>query len=357
MVELFEKGFDFDKYENYNTSLFCDENDIDFTIKKILINEELNTKPGLDITYVVTDKLEVNLTNLPSHIKYLRLHAEPVMVYFPDTLEYIELSLFKISEMDSDRQANYINLFKNIKWPSNLKSLRVNLLIYNSNYVIANEDINEGNMAMYIPYNLEYLRVNCYVSNIHKFTKLKTYIIDLHNNNECEYTLDSLPPSLEWLEIMPYNFNHPLNNLPANLKILKFGQFRLWNICEGYKHPINNLPIGLEVLYFPECTTVECTSLGVEMSNLPPNLKILFIPRYIPIDIDINSLPDSIEVLNWYNFIEHHERFTNYPKNLKKINVNKKDYEELISSTKYHILPFKIEVCFENYRDFTGLTK
>lgn len=364
MVELLNKGFDFKnnenyailKYNNFENKYLVDEIDDPKATGLIILHSDLTLNQIKNINNNISDFDVVHdLTDIPKHIKYLRIDSSPTKYIFPDTLEYIEMEI-TLSKPEDNISRIENSFLKTIKWPTALKALNILFQKYNIFDTLSNEEINEKCLKIPIPRNLEYLRVNYYIPNIHEFTNLKTYIIDSHDNEDWDYSVDSLPPTLEWLDIMPYHFNQPLDNLPANLKILKFGQNRIWNIVEGYTHRIDNLPIRLEVLYFPECITLDGTPNCIDIDNLPPNLKILYIPRYIPKNMDFNCLPDSIEIINWYNFIEHCEQITKYPANLKKINVFNGDYQKLQSLKKSLNIPYNIEINsnpnYNNYMQF-----
>lgn len=343
MVELLERGFAFEDDDNYLKINCSKEAD------KLI---DVAQFPGIDIFFDHTNLTDV-LPTIPSKFKYLQLHCESVhypQIYFPDTLEYIQLDL-DLSIPKHPLEG--LEIAQYIKWPIGLKALSI---VFRKNKVyneIENDEITRLCSSIPIPLDIEYLRVNYHVANMNDFTKLKTYIIDSFDNyleESADFPLDNLPQSLEWLDIMPYGFNQPLNNLPADLKVLKFGQNRIWNWVNGYSQPLDNLPVGLEVLYLPESVGLNGESLGVRIDNLPRGLKILFIPRYIDIEMDLNELPDTIEIINWCTFKDHYERMIKFPANLKKINVMKADAAEL--QAKFADTSIEIVGVFDNYVDY-----
>jgi hypothetical protein len=98
------------------------------------------------------------------------------------------------------------------------------------------------------------------------------------------------------------NFNHPVDNLPSELKNVQFG--RLFNqpvdnlpselirlqTGETFNHPIDKLPESLEILSFGKC-------FSQRIDNLPNNLKYIYFGEHFSYPID--SLPDSIETIKF----------------------------------------------------------
>jgi len=79
----------------------------------------------------------------------------------------------------------------------------------------------------------------------------------------------------------------------------------------------------LEILYFPEIIGVSGEEYGVTIDNLPSNLKFLSLPSFYDYDISLNNLPDSIEIIEFFDIF----KFTNRNKIYKLPN-------NLISNTK-----------------------
>jgi len=344
MLELYQTGFPFDDDDKY----ILLDGDINNLQQLQDNNIQENSKIGLDI-HLDSSELDKILV-IPQHIKYLRfqcheLHYDNLIL--PDTLEYIKLDISLYSFIKNFKE-------KQIKLPKSLKSLT--LIIDNPDASIR-KSINEVIEHIYstqkdIITNLEYLRINFHISEIHKFTNLKVLFLDGFQNTEWNEPLDTLPPYLEWLEIHSLQFNHPLNNLPAGLKVLIFGQNRIWNYYDGYQHPLDNISPSLEVLHFPECCSIEGSSYLAASSfeNLPPSLKILRIPKIIPDETNFNCLPDSIETLEWYEFRKHYKQISKFPANLKKIiaylDDDNTEFLEYIEKMQF---PFIVKDFFEEY--------
>jgi hypothetical protein len=166
---------------------------------------------------------------------------------------------------------------------------------------------------------IEYLYCGFQIKNISAYTNLKTLILE-----ECEmyYPLDNLPASLIRLEIYVSNFSHTLDNLPPNLKVLRITTGGTYNYWSGYPHPLNNLPYGLEILYFPETISIDSKdypAYPANFYNLPSGLKYLYLPSYLSKSTNFNTIPDSVEVIKFQNYIRFVEKINKYPSSLKKI--------------------------------------
>jgi len=96
-------------------------------------------------------------------------------------------------------------------------------------------------------------------------TKLKKLTIGIFYMGSPHYIseldLQSIPSSVEEI-VFDYNFNQPLDYLPAGIKKITFGKF--------FNHLINfkNLPTSIEYLEFGYC-------YNKTIHEYPPNLKIL----------------------------------------------------------------------------------
>jgi len=311
-------------------------------------NNILDNKPGLDICFDDSN-LDDKLPHVPEHIKYIKLSCEPIhYVDMPKLLSSSSLEFVKIT-MPLSGIFNH-NMLDYIKLSKSIKALALDLcddeavaryLCADETNTSANEDADRDvnkkiqdavNLMInksIIPLDIEYLSINFNLPNINEYTNLKTLIISAFQNTEYNYSLNNLPESLEWLEIHPMGFNQPVNNLPANLKVLIFGQNRIWNYYNGYQHSVDNLPPSLEVLYLPEFLIWdelhlhENYNLSTQslLENLPPNLRILNIPQYMPKNINYNLLPDSIEIIHWHNFPDCYKDISRFPASLKKIQI------------------------------------
>jgi hypothetical protein len=338
-------------------------------------DNKLDNKPGLDICFDDSN-LDDKLPRVPEHIKYIKLSCEPIhYVDIPKLLSSSSLEFVKIT-MPLSGIFNH-NMLDYIKLSKSIKALALHLCNDNTDED-TNEDTNEDANAnadanddadrdinkkiqdavdlminkSIIPRDIEYLLINFNLSNINEYTNLKTLVISASENTEYNYSLDNLPESLEWLEIHPMGFNQPVNNLPANLKVLIFSQNRIWNYYNGYQHSIDNLPPSLEVLYLPEFLiwnenkvdetySQSCQSNQSILENLPPNLRILNISEFMPDNINYNSLPDSIEIIHWRNFPDCYKEITRFPTNLKKIQII---YDNDEIEQYFNNAPFTIEV-------------
>lgn len=317
MLDLYNSGFAFDNDNNYIMV------DSDYPNIDIIYIKEFNT-PGLDIFFNKTN-LDHCIPEIPSTIKYLRLNCRAVHyknLIWSSTLEYLQLIL-SLSDILDDNILDFITL------PSDIKSLSISIIqdpdnIQYQDDTTINDQVEKllNNINFKIPKNIEYLKINFQIPNIEEYTNLKVLVLDGCENTEFNYPLDNLPASLEWLEIHSLQFNQPLENLPAGLKVLIFRQNRIWNYHDGYQHSLDGLPSGLEVLHFPESCTPEGIKYLATFENLPPTLKLLRIPRVMVADMNYDCLPDSIEILEWFEFRGVYDKVSRFPANLKKIKCN-----------------------------------
>jgi hypothetical protein len=115
-------------------------------------------------------------------------------------------------------------------------------------------------------------------------------------------------------------FNHPVNNLPLNLKSLKLD-------CDNFNQTVDYLPIHLEYFYLASKV------FNQSMLNLPESLKVLRlnIPNCTNTNIiwpsnletinlhykvNIDYLPDSVKVIKLFSYDLEIKRL---PKNLEKL--------------------------------------
>ena len=302
------------------------------------LDNKLDNKPGLHIWFNDSN-LDDKLPHIREHIKYIQLSCEPIhYVDIPKLLSSSSLEFVKIT-MPLSGIFNH-NMLDYIKLSKSIKALDLNFFNDDPNADADEDAARDSNKKIQdavdlmikksiIPRDIEYLEINFQLPNIEKYTNLKTLVISAFQNTEYNYSLDNLPVSLEWLEIYPMGFYQPVNNLPANLKVLIFGQNRIQNYYNGYHHSVDNLPPSLEVLYLPEFLiwdenkvdeTYNLSNHSI-LENLPPNLRILSIPEYMPDNINYNSLPDSIEIIFWYWFEKCYRKISRFPTSLKKIQI------------------------------------
>jgi hypothetical protein len=349
--------FEFNNYNNtliyldiYNEHIesYQTENIID-TLKPDIKNK-LNDVKGLLIYLDDPEITEESLNHLlhpkiiiPEHIKYLKLDCPPryysnlclhsnleylelyitTSMIFEDILEYIKIpiSVKLLTILLSNDLVD--NIDDTIPFHPSPQIRNVKISTDEKNLMVALEKLNK-----FIPKNVEYLEINFHISNYENYKSLKTLIIrseprDFYPEFQ---PIDNLPESLEWLDIHHPDFNHPLNNLPSNLKFLRVGQGRISTFTRCYNYNLDMLPISLEVLFFPDnekhYSYVDGYNYDYSLDNLPPNLKILNIPEYIHEGTNFNNLPDSIEILEWTEFDKYHKYITRFPKNLKEIQVS-----------------------------------
>jgi hypothetical protein len=99
------------------------------------------------------------------------------------------------------------------------------------------------------------------------------------------------------LEFKAYNYNHPIDCLPSNLKYINLAAANYFN------HPLNNLPTSLVGISLPR-------DYNQQLDNLPNGLKYLYFHatrmHWIHFHEKNRNLPSSIEYgcscLNLYDF-------------------------------------------------------
>ena len=350
------------EYKEYNSDLYCQINLYDLIEHKVSVPIITPSHTGLillcdaaigDNRYFFnrtpTDYSKMDKLIIPEHIKYLKLHLDLehyTNVIITHELEYIEMHL-SMYEVDMNKNLFY-NFIKKISQFTNMKSLCI-ILNYDltsflnkrlepdlpqiETYYIEYDHETHSQVINFInellPRKLEYLHVNFIIPNINEFTSLKTFKISREGSYKAP--LDNLPASLEWLEIHAHDFNHPLNNLPNNMKVLIFNQFRLFNYYDGYKHSLNNLPLSLEVLVMPETDMMDGTTSKEICDNLPVRLRYLSVPKYVN-NLEWDALPDSLEVLEALTILSQMNmqdiKVNKLPSSLIEVIISKYDIED-----------------------------
>ncbi len=134
----------------------------------------------------------------------------------------------------------------------------------------------------------------------------------LHLNSLFDFPVDNLPSGLEKL-VLGDNFNHKVENLPPNLKYLSLGN--------KFNHPIDNLPIKLKYLSIGR-------NFNKSVDNLPPELEYLSLGNRFRQTID--KLPTGLKFLllkskfnrsldNLPNTLTHLYLGPNYKKTLDRL--------------------------------------
>jgi len=263
------------------------------------------------------------------------------------------------------------NYLSSIVFPDNMKYLYVRMQNDLKGYNLTFTDDDEINIykkiTAIIPSHIEYLRCQdlCLV-RFNQLKQLKTLIID----DTFEEPFNDLPDSLVRFEIFIESYDCKLDNLPPNLKYFVFD-----NICGDmyageYSHLLNNLPHGLEVLYLPVIDYTLSIQYPDYFNNLPSGLKYLYLP--LPYqnpknNTNYNSLPDSLEIIEFQNYPDIVEKIDRYPSSLKKIFSNSvhnqhennrkiiKKINSLNLEGKFDIY-YQIQPIYENHWDMYPLT-
>jgi hypothetical protein len=257
---------------------------------------------------------------LPDRNEYIDKYLFP---FEKKDLENIGTQYFELLNIPVSKSINYKSYISGITIPSDIKYCALD---YKYDKYIASEvefkifeNIN-AELDVILPHTqIEYLYCGFQVKNIAAYTNLKTLIL------ECDiyYPLNDLPASLIRLEILVPVFIE-LNNLPPNLKVLRINAGGLNNYCFGYPYPLNNLPSGLEILYFPETKSMDGKDYLANLDNLPILLKYLYLPTYFNLSESTNfdTIPNSVEVIEFHHYPEFVEKINKYPASLKKIYTN-----------------------------------
>ena len=109
--------------------------------------------------------------------------------------------------------------------------------------------------------------------------------------------------------ILGEKFNHPVNNLPKNLKKIIFGN--------DFNNEVNNLPTKLEHLEFGY-------SFNKTINYLPESLEYLLLG--FSFNESINDIPTSIKYLAIGN--DFNKPIECFPYNLKELKISQKYYNE-----------------------------
>lgn len=139
----------------------------------------------------------------------------------------------------------------------------------------------------------------------------------LHNVKQFSWDfdepIDDLEPNTEIIFFTPWAcFNQPVDNLPASVKIIIFGEafnqsidflpesveFIFFTSNSKFNKPINNLPSSLRYLIFNN-SMIRCfQTYDYDIVNLPASLMYIDIKSYIPINENKIRLNKSILQIN-----------------------------------------------------------
>ena len=184
--------------------------------------------------------------------------------------------------------------------------------------------------------NYEILHLGMYfndsLDNLPSNIKHIKFIADMHCdfNGRFNYPIDNLPPFLETLELVSLEFTQSLNFLPLSLKYLKIylgNPFYQESLLDNLPPTLEHLCIYSDVHKHSRYNKFNREYL-YNLNNLPASLKILEIMphTYKPIE----TLPEGLETLIIYNNpkfnynkLEHQDHtFINLPKNLNMLILN-----------------------------------
>jgi len=210
-------------------------------------------------------------------------------------------------------------------------------------------------------YEILYLgeKFNQPIDNLPSNIKHIKFVKDMHSDKwyRFNYPIDNLPPFLETLELMSCEFQQSLNLLPLSLKYLKI---YFANNPFYQDNLFTNLPINLEHLciYSYRNKYSGLNNFNDEqlfnLNNLPARLKILeIVPNiYKPIE----HLPEGLETLIIYNtpYLNNPEQtIINLPTNLNMLILNFSidvDYKNIIEKMFNNKLTCKYLMMY--YTDF-----
>ena len=188
-----------------------------------------------------------------------------------------------------------------VNYQDKIKNPKINTIIFDRNF---NECI-----SGVIPDNITTIIFNSESLFNNEINNLPTNLKKIRFGNYFSQSLDFLPTGLEELEFAQEStFRCLVDNLPSSLKKITFGKY--FNI------PINNLPYDLEYL------NIESNSFMQELKNLPPNLKYLYLyngPDYYYLK-QINSIPSKLVEIQYPWNYQH--PILNLPESIQTIQVN-----------------------------------
>lgn len=280
------KEIEFDN--NFNEEV----NNLPFGLEKIIFGKRFSRSvqklPSTVREIQFGEDFNLTVSKLPYGLKKLEFEDKfnKPIDKLPDTIEELRLG-YKFNQV--------VN-----KWPASLKRLEFDT---HSKFNHPLVNLPDGLKEIYLSF--------WYNIKIEVFPR-ELEIIDM--GDRYSFPLDNFGPNLKKL-ILPRRFNFPLENLPIGLKYLKLGN--------DFNQSLDFLPDTLEVLI-----------LGIafyeSLANLPSSLKALSIREALIVS-DIDSLPDSIEILHISSPCDddcYEIDIKKLPKNLKILMIDEEDKSE-----------------------------
>jgi hypothetical protein len=170
-----------------------------------------------------------------------------------------------------------------------------------------------------LPPNIKIIRFGHYFNQ--SVNNLPHMLIRLTFGSNFSKSVDNLPSTLIQLTFGCY-FNQPVDNLPSTMTHLTFGEY--------FNQPVNNLPYLLTHLTFGE-------NFNQSLNYLPINLTHLLLSNkrhtYLLTPIfnhDLNFLPETIEYIRLP--IYYALTIDKFPSNLKTIECSKYRYKKQLKN-------------------------
>lgn len=274
--------------DNFNEEV----NNLPFGLEKIIFGKHFSRSvqklPSTVREIQFGDDFNLTINKLPYGLKKLEFEDKfnKPIDKLPDTIEELRLG-YKFNQV--------VN-----KWPASLKRLECDTHS-KFNYPLVN--LPDGLKEIYLSF--------WYNVKIEVFPR-ELEIIDM--GDSYSFPLDNFGPNLKKL-ILPRRFNFPLENLPIGLKYLRLGN--------DFNQSLDFLPDTLEVL-------ILSNRFEGSLGNLPSSLKALSIRDALVVS-DIDSLPDSIEILHISSICDDGEYdidIKKLPRNLKILMIDEEDKTE-----------------------------
>ena len=214
-------------------------------------------------------------------------------------------------------------------------------------------DFEDNHEKIYFPSWIKKLMIKKYNHKLDNLPENLEKLDIMFCGNKCEIDLYDLPESLEHLQM--YNYKETINYLPKNIKIL--------SLSGEYSNNFSNIPNNLKNLWL-----LNTNHIAVNLDSLPSNIENLYLKNY---DIPLYNLPNNLKRLSIechynhnldnlpinleYLYIEHYDIPLNFlPENLKELCVLYSENKQIFNN-----LPLELEVltipCI--YESITNLPK
>lgn len=163
-----------------------------------------------------------------------------------------------------------------------------------------------------LPVTILHLKFGTYFKQLINYLPKYLESLEFVSQSLFNHSIDLLPINLKIL-ILGNDFNKEVNNLPSKLQKLIFGN--------DFNKSIELLPIGLKYLKLGE-------NFNQPINNLPSTINHLVLGKYF--NQTIEMLPSSIEILEFSLNSNFTQSFDNIPSSIKSIICDSELYQDKI---------------------------